>query len=203
MKAVKKIERKYYKYTIADWVQPVLTENGTIGGDSFAVKASSLLSQKYDAFHAFDGQEKTWFITGTPQPQWLIMYNPLPLNVSKIHYSHTDSNYWATEVDIQASKTGEGDWITLASFSGLTMKAEYDWDIDTNGEYYQYYRLYIKSASRTDTQHSARHASINKLILTALEKTTFEATQDDYDDYVDNASYYLPKTDNKYYGITG
>ena len=57
MKAVKEIVRKYYKYE--NWTQPVLSSNGTIGIDDFAVSCSlpALTGDSYprSLYLAFDG----------------------------------------------------------------------------------------------------------------------------------------------------
>lgn len=191
MKAYKEIIRKYYKYQYNDFVQPVLTSDGVIGGDRFAVTMSQV-ADAYYPYLAFDGKADTYLRTGYVQPQWVLMYNPNPLNISKIEYIHNDNNFWATSLDIQASVDGSNNsWITLLSLTGLKLQ-NYTWDINTKGKYYKYYRLYIKSASRTDTQYSPRPAQISELKLTAQEQTVVESSESDYDFYKDIDIYKLP-----------
>ena len=172
--------KQYWKYEYQDWEQPVLNADGTIGGDSFAVKLSSVQGSHL-AFHAFDNKTDTFARTGAPQPQWFMMYNPNPLNISKIEYIFGTNNLWATSLDIQASVDGvDNSWVTLLSLSELKPQ-DYTWDIDTGGKSYKYYRLYIKSANRTDPTQGGYYAQFSELKLTAQEQYTVPATKDDYD----------------------
>lgn len=158
--------------TYGAWTQPVLTANGTLGGDSFAVALSST-SNNQPAYMAFDGNADTSLRTGNDQPSWVTMYNPVPLKVTKIHYVQNEANFWATELDIQASKTGaDNTWVTLKSFTGLARYGDYTWDINTNDVGYKYYRIYIKAASRTDTAYAPRPVQINTIELTATALNT-------------------------------
>ena len=64
------------------WEQPTLTSNGTMGGDSFAVAASSTVwSDGAQAWGAFN-PDSFWHADSS-STQWIAWYNPKPLKVTK------------------------------------------------------------------------------------------------------------------------
>ncbi len=90
------------------FIQPLLTEAGTLGGDSFAVSQDSISyptgAQNAPAWRAFDGNENTWM-------QWhfyIIMYNPKPLLIKEFTYI-TEGRYldMKEKIVLYGSDTGE------------------------------------------------------------------------------------------------
>ena len=70
------------------WEQPKITSNGVMGGDSFAVEASSSeTTVGRPAYKSFDGNSSTkWGMNSTTEG-WLTFYNPKPLKVNSIVYN--------------------------------------------------------------------------------------------------------------------
>lgn len=74
--------KKYYKNI--PFVQPTLSSNGVIGGDSFAVASQSQheANEPWHAFrNAYDGT--VYFLSGKTLSQNLYIYNPNPIKVNK------------------------------------------------------------------------------------------------------------------------
>ena len=64
---------------------PELTSNGTMGGNSFAVSASSYLNAASQAFYAFDSAgSSTYWHSSSGFPSWIQFYSPEPLNVQQL-----------------------------------------------------------------------------------------------------------------------
>lgn len=74
-----------YKYEYdTPFVQPVLTENGTMGGSSFACSSSSYRSQYTPTWHAFDSSLTTYWNPGIADwDPYIAFYNPTAI---AIHY---------------------------------------------------------------------------------------------------------------------
>lgn len=134
------------------WVQPVLTSNGTLGGDSFACIASNEYtygSTTYYAHLALDANNSTNWLTGTYSntdlPIYLIFYNPEPLNVTSISVANRGTyNTYATEGNVYASNDGNS-YILLRSFTNSVSGTNNTWTIDlsSNSGTYKYYKLEI------------------------------------------------------------
>lgn len=124
-----------------NFVQPILSSNGTFGGNSFAVAAKD---ERYSAsgltYNAFDNDSSTYafLVAGT---NWVKWYNPIPIKCTKI-YINADASM--TSLNLQASDDN-ATWIDLTiSASSITSG-----NITvTNSNYYKYYKLnYYRSGS--------------------------------------------------------
>lgn len=137
--------------TPVPFVQPILSANGTIGGDSFAVAMSSEYSGR-PAWHAFDGvttlnaQQTNTAHTGNSMPSWFEFYNPEPICVTKM--AVWNGNITPHDYQFQCSEDGVT-WTTLVTglntYTGTTYIG-YKWEFDVpNTNYYKYYRFYVTS----------------------------------------------------------
>ena len=181
MKALKTLsEKKYYKYGDEPWVQPVLTANGTMGGDSFAVWATAQRSS-YPAYYAIIGNE--WVSNTSTKPCIYEFYNKAPLRVSKIVWNNnSDGNYNITGGYFQGSKEGSK-WTNLGTFdNNSSANATRTLDI-LNPDYYKYYRFYVTSATSSEV-------IIGNLIITATQQTIEAGTPEDYDFSEGGRQYY-------------
>ena len=95
---------------IEPFEQPVLTADGVLGGDSFAVWADSVYKgNSFSAFKAFDvDAESFWHsyrgVKDTAFPSDFIIYNPKPINITKLEiYCPRDDIYWLKDYKIYAS----------------------------------------------------------------------------------------------------
>lgn len=92
----KKAYFEYKKYSYTSWAQPVLSANGTVGGSSYAARASSTYSG-HDPWKAFNGtnnnEDDCWEAATRDTSQWLEFYSPDTLEISKIKFTNRRNNY--------------------------------------------------------------------------------------------------------------
>lgn len=124
--------------------QPVLSANGTPGGDSFAVFADTQASATYAAWKAFDNNLKTlWESNATQVPHHIGFYNPVPLKVESLRVKNwTNANYYIRNYEVSASNDGTN-WERIRIDE--TSAAKNDWWViplfDNNNKYYKYWKL--------------------------------------------------------------
>lgn len=163
-----------YVDTKAQWTdKPILSTNGTPGGNTFATWASSE-GYVYDdwsgeekqthAYYAFDGQKdtsgypysptNTWIANGSSN-QWLAFYSPNKLFVNSItmqnppfyrEYDWTEG-YIFTSGKVQASLDGN-DWFDISKEFKNNGPSDGQYTININSDTgYNYFRLYHTSSS--------------------------------------------------------
>ncbi len=137
-----------YSETIGTWTQSVLSANGTIGGDSFAVAASTESSSNYPAWKAFDSNSSTYFRSSTNDAnKWLEFYSQTAVVVTRVDITNA-SDYFIQGWEFQYSDDGAA-WSVLTSGTS-TAGATDEWGFDvTNSGAHKYYRLKVLSASAT------------------------------------------------------
>ena len=132
------------------FTQPILTSNGTMGGNNFAVACSSYYANNdnYNAWRAFNGvidvQTDLWACANGSDNAFLDFYNPQALKVTSL----TVLNRYSGTVgairtgNIQACNDGSS-WQTIKTFSNDVTTANTSWTIDLsdNENYYCYYRI--------------------------------------------------------------
>lgn len=130
--------------TETSFVRPNLTADGTLGGNSFAVKdVGAGTSTTTNAWKAVDNPSDYTYWNGTIPSSGVktyVFYNPDALKVSKLKYSYYSTTYQATSVSIQASNDNST-WEDITS--------TYDFDASdytyvstlTNNKFYKYYKL--------------------------------------------------------------
>ena len=120
------------------WTQPVLSANGTIGGNAFACAASSVGYN--NVWNAFDNNTNT-FVWLNQSPQWIEWYNPNPLKISKVRF--TSQMGGVQNGNLQFSDDGIT-WTNIYSinhsgsgYMNLTM------DITNLTNSHKYWRIYV------------------------------------------------------------
>jgi hypothetical protein len=174
-------KRTYYKYQYQDFVQPKLTANGTLGGKSFAVAVDSRYDD-YSAYKAFDGDTSTsWQSNGTTAAgTYFKMYNPNPLNITKIVWSGTPK-YGTITAGIVYGSNDDIDYVELATFSGGTTSGG-TMDLSSNTNYYKYYKI----TPTTWTDKSGTYTNgWAELTITAQEQIAVEVNLNGEDVYED------------------
>lgn len=167
---------KYYKYTYEAWTQPVLSANGTLGGNSFAVAQSNVNDSDY-AYKAFDNNSSTQF-TNKGKTGSLTFYNPVPIKVTNLHIMNGFNGSYVRPISsgvVSGSNDNNG-WTVLKEFTNtLTgVKAEWDINLSDNKKAYKYYKV--------DIVGSSDFARITELTITATQQTgSVESTSADYD----------------------
>ena len=121
------------------WTQPVLSDNGTLGGASFAV-SNSYNTGSYYTWKMFDGDSSTAGALGVGTGT-LTIYNPDALKVSKFEFLGWDMN---SVTSVQGSNDGTNYTpITFTSNKvGSTVTATL-----TNDVFYKYYQIGTAGAS--------------------------------------------------------
>jgi hypothetical protein len=171
-------KKNYYKYQ--DWTQPVLTANGTMGGDSFACDQSSYNNTGNEAYHIFNNDNKSWQSKAyDTNPQWLTFYNPKPLKLEKIKiYNFTgETVYYPKGMYIQGSNDNST-WETLYTYTGTSYVAEITCEVSSD-KAYKYHRIYIYDRAYFNSENC--FAIIVDVEITAQEAIGI---------YVDNGNIY-------------
>jgi hypothetical protein len=151
------------------WVQPVLTANGVLGGNTFAVSANGEASNT-PAYKMFDNDNSTYWYGATNGKGYVTLYNPTPLNI--VNLKITNSQWVEDNIatgEILVSNNGT-DWAKILTFTGNTASnATWEIDLNTNGGFYKYYKINILSLGST----SYPPAIVNLEIITGnLVKNT-------------------------------
>lgn len=161
------------KEIIGDFSQPALLANGTLGGDSFAVKADSEYSDPYRAaWKAFDGNtvladtgNDQWH-SYSGQPHWLAFYNPYPLKVSSVTVYNGGDKVLPLDWKFQVSDNGTT-WTDVASGTNTNTTAGSSWSFDiASPGWHKYHRFYTSSGQGRDGEY----LGLTELQITALER---------------------------------
>ena len=152
------------------FVQPILTENGTIGGSSFAVAGDEY--NTYTVSKAFDGLDSTFWVpiqTANPAGKYCIMYNPNPLNVKQIQVTNRASTASTVTGGIIYGSNDNSTWTELTTFTNSNKESSGVWRINlsSNENYYKYYKFYISSG---DYSSSASTSVAEIKLLNTKEK---------------------------------
>lgn len=164
--------KDYYKYEYQDWTQPVLTANGTLGGNSFAV--SSNLS---DFYKAFDNNNDS-YINGFNENCWFTFYNPNPLKVSAIEMLSTGAAYMPRAGTLEYSDNN-ATWVKVFDWNSNSANP-YTMTVDAG--YHKYWKVIVVTKGS-----SIGNSDITSVKITAQEQITVPATKDDYDFRSDKA----------------
>lgn len=137
--------------------QPVLTENGILGGNTFAVTQSSAqvdANITHYACYATNPNKERWQADNTKSlPQSITYYNPKPITLSRVVFSNIaissgEANYLFKDFTLSGSNDNST-WTTLLSTtnthtSDYDTTVEYGFDITTNIPF-TYYKLTVTS----------------------------------------------------------
>lgn len=176
--------------------QPILTANGTLGGDSFAV-ASYNAEANYPIWQGFDGSTSTnWLSNGDASSTYFIFYNPIPIKVTSLQITNR------TGVDQQYNRAirsgtvyGSNDnetytQIGIFTNSDYTIGSIWSIDLSTNTNYYKYYKVecvgdgtavsfsevkinatYLLNAEQSWQQSVTTYGSCGKFVYDSVNKT--------------------------------
>ena len=147
---------EYHNSTRYAFEQPVLSANGTLGGDSFAVAASSQHANiPGGAWNAFNGTNTgvndCWHSSGVNN-EWFTFYNPLPINVTKLTITNrnaTASGDWhMVGSGTVYGSNDNSNWEELVEFTNPNTttdcgNASWDIDLSSNNKSYKYYKLQV------------------------------------------------------------
>lgn len=126
------------------WGAPILSANGTLGGSSFAVEASSEYSDTRAAYTAFDDSSTYWRPSDCTILQTYTFYNPVAINVTKIEYQFYSTTY-NTTIDLIEGSNDNTNWTTITRADSTSSNIETS-TLD-NSEFYKYYRTTFAAKS--------------------------------------------------------
>lgn len=185
----KELVRHYYKYNYSTFEQPTMEWNGILGGEDFAVWASTEVG--HPAYTAFDNNESSFWnggrLTVDGHPDFII-YNPIDLKITNWQYNIVTQHYSKPEEgSMYGSNDGET-WTLIAQYSIPFVRGQKLFDISLNhSNYYKYYKWHVTSScsgyKSGDGWWDRFH--IPTVNLTATERTSIESTSSDYDYYED------------------
>lgn len=141
------LSRLLYRILPLEWTQPALSSDGTLGGNSFAVSATtnggSASSTAYGACYPQTGVYHTYTKGGAPSI-WFTLYTPIPTIVTGCWFNAVWGNYSDSYMYITfEGSNNNSNWVTLYP---KTYLHEGDKNITFNNtSSYQYYRLTINT----------------------------------------------------------
>lgn len=133
-----------------DFVRPNLTDNGTMGGSSFACEVSSLYSGAQPGWFAVDGDTVSWW-QAAAATGYIKIYNPDALKID--HFMVRNQTTWDNAYVIQSgsiyASNNNTDWFFLNNFSNYVNGAGAYWEIPVNSgfNFYNYYRIDVSASS--------------------------------------------------------
>lgn len=200
MKAVKEIERKYFEYI--NFSQPILSSNGTMGGNSFAVNQSSYLNTNRLAWKAFNADNTTYedsWHSAKGHPAWIEWYNPTPLRITSIQIRNRDSDgSFINSYTVSYSDNGSS--YTNCTTGTSPNQTTYGlWTININEDNpHKYWRLTCNSSSGSNNGYTA----IQTIWIVAQELFEDYKDVDVYKVIKENDIYKAPRSWEKgqYYG---
>ena len=154
------------------WTQPILSANGTLGGSSFAVSASSEFNSSWQAYMAFDGNYTSsgWVTRGVQNPSWITFYNPVALNVTSLTFTNRHGGSNASEVFTAGAIYGSNnnsDWTEIKTYTNSVTACLGTWTVNlsNNSNYYKYYKI-------TGTSFTGTNNGFDNIAITATQQAS-------------------------------
>ena len=165
---------KYLKKTVTEtaWTQPILTSNGTIGGDAFAVGGTPPTGGSTWILFNGNTNNTEQYVQYTTVGSYIIIYNPTPLNITALNWLvfRNDLQYFPRNCTAYGSSDNNS-WNTLGTFNNVL-----SWSLSSNTTYYKYHKVVINTLASS-------YIDIRQCNITATEQTeAWQAgTPNDYD----------------------
>jgi hypothetical protein len=149
------------------FVQPTLSANGTMGGDSFACSYSGSVASG-QPYYAFDGNNSTGCYFTTSRTSYLKFYHPTGLKISKVQFYCQELASYFTNVKLYASNT-DSNYTEIATFS----RTNNDWiATSSNQTFYKYWEISVF----VNTQSSS--VPISEVAITGTHMVTVSGGTD-------------------------
>jgi len=129
----------YYKWT--SWTQPVLSNNGALGGTDFAVWGTVGSISGKEPYYMFDNNSATYY-RGTSTAS-IIIYNPIALKITNILWETFYS--YPRAGNVQGSNDGTT-YTTIANFTNA-INGNFNIVLSGNTTAYNYYKINITSVN--------------------------------------------------------
>lgn len=139
-------EYKTYGGVLTAFVRPNLSANGTMGGSSFAVSATSE-NGIYQAYMAVDGSNTTPWDGLTPLPISYVFYNPSPLRVESLSFLNAGDGGVTTAFLLYGSNDGIT-YTLIGSYTNSVTANSASWSKTISStEYYKYHKITVTSCN--------------------------------------------------------
>ena len=122
------------------WVQPTLTENGIMGGDSFACSDNPSTGSIFKAFNIGN----TANVPYSTAPAVITFYNPVPICVKRISWAVYDTNRNPIDYTVQGSHDNisyDDIIVNQTALAGSNTLM----NLTNNYTYYKYYRITVNT----------------------------------------------------------
>lgn len=181
------------------FVQPALSSNGTIGGDSFAVSGTTKYDTGYELWHLFDNDSSTVYASNG-LPANIVFYNPIAIKITSLTITNGTTTY------IRAFKNwvvyGSNDnntYTQLTSGTNSTTSTNTSWTINLNANtnYYKYYKIYISSSHGDGIIEASNITITGTYITSALNDIIFPMAHTNTD-YSYSLAYFGDAPGNSY-----
>ena len=186
MKAVREIERRYYKWT--EWTQPVLTSNNTSTSlGNIITTASTYYNDNTQPYMIMTGTTSTtvdsgyWQLNNKTTEEWLNINFPYKLKISALSVVTRPRDNYNRTFSVYAGISGEQIGSDITPPAGATR-----YTIVSGGEYITD-NIFIKVHAKS----TEIYFGLQNLQITAQYAKYAESS--DYDYYVDKYVYKLPK----------
>lgn len=128
-----------------EYIQPILNNDGTLGGDFAACQSSVYENENSRAYKAFDGNMLTkWQSGSSSTPQNIIFYDPNKFIPTEVDINFVNGEVYASG-EIFGSLTNNDDWVSLATFENNeldTLSISFINDVEYNYIKIQFNSLY-------------------------------------------------------------
>lgn len=134
------------KQSVVQFVQPALTSNGTLGGDSFAVGD---IRNDTNVYKAFDNDSSTYWQptkSGSDYDAYPIMYNPKGIRVSSFTTQCTSTSYNVNDGGyVYVGNNSPDEEILPCSYKTTSNVCQLT--LYSTGKFYKYYRLELSGSN--------------------------------------------------------
>lgn len=168
-----------------NFIQPILTANGTLGGSDFAVASSYY--RDYPSFHSgeayylFDNAQYTNLsFNGGSFPCSVTIYNPNPLNITQLVFKSwtegTGNDQWKNGYIYGSNDNST--WTELTSYTNNNGSKGYLFTIDlsSNTNYYTYYKITVTSSNNQTMCENIDITATEQVTITSSENVIFDGS---------------------------
>ena len=170
--------QKYYKYTYANWTQPTLSANGTLGSSDYACYSSKGTYSNMDVYNAFNDNSTCYHSAQGSSPYDVIFYSKTPLKPSKINLRNRSNDsrnvYPVSSLTVYGSNDGNF-YTQIGSTTNSVTSAGGSWSCSVSTDVpYKYFKFEFTS--------SYSYFAMDYIGIVAQAQTgSVESTADDYD----------------------
>ena len=175
-------KRHYYK-TIPEvtqpFVQPTLTANGTMGGNSFAVSSSN----NDTPYKAFDASTSS-YANALNGNTWLAWYNPKPLYVTSVQWKSSAKGYMQRAGRIEYSDDYSV-WTNAITWNNSNSTNPFTVNVGESYGKHRYWRIYFTQKGTSSGNSDVANVSITATEFIQEAYETEVAEGEEYDRYED------------------